>query len=303
VVSLPQLYVIGAPKAGTTSIARWLSTHPQVYWSVPKEPFFWASDYPRMRAHYGFELVDAYRALYASPEATAARFRGDGSTTYLYSTRAVPEILRAVPEARFIVCLRNPVDLLVSYHRTQLVALNEDEPDFGRAWRRSLTGRVPDTDPLDPKLLDYPRVGRLGEAVDRLMSTVPREQVHFIAFDALSDEPEGVWCSLASFVGIESDPMPDFTAHNASDKMFRSPALRRLTHRPPRVLAPTVSRLRQWSRTTDMPSVLALKRRMWREQERPVAASADRQAVADFLRSDVALLSKLIGRDLSDWTP
>jgi len=301
-MSLPELYLIGAPKAGTTSIARWLSSHPQVYWSVPKEPFFWASDYPRMRAHYGFDTVEAYGALYSSPEAEAADIRGDGSTTYLYSTRAVPDILHLVPEAKFVVCLRNPIDLLVSYHRTQVVALNENEPDFGRSWRRSLAGQLPDTDPLDPKLLDYPRVGKLGEAVGRLLATAPPEHVHGIVFDDLSTEPEEVWCSLADFVGIDPEPLPEFVAHNASNKFFRSLALRRLTHRPPRVLEPGVRRLRQWSRTTDVRSVAALKRRMWQEEERPVAAPADRQAVADYLRDDVARLSQLFDRDLSGWT-
>lgn len=301
-MSLPELYLIGAPKAGTTSIARWLSSHPQVYWSVPKEPFFWASDYPRMRAHYGFDTVESYEALYSSSEAQAADIRGDGSTTYLYSTTAVTDILHLVPEARFVVCLRNPVDLLISYHRTQLVALNESEPDFGRSWRRSLAGKVPDTDPLDPKLLDYPRVGRLGEAVDRLLATVRADRVHYIVFDDLSTEPAAVWRSLASFASIEPEPLPEFAAHNRSNKTFRSPVLRRVTHRPPRVLEPSVRRLRQWSRSTDVRGVSALKGRMWREEGRPVATAADRQAVADFLCDDVARLSQLIDRDLSGWT-
>ena len=114
---LPDLYIVGAPKAGTTTIARWLSEHPAVYWSVPKEPYYWATDYPRMRAHYGFDSRAAYERLYASEQAFRARHRGDGSTTYLYSETAVPAIRESVPDARFVVCLRNPVDLVISYHK------------------------------------------------------------------------------------------------------------------------------------------------------------------------------------------
>ena len=83
--------------------------------------------------------------------------------------------------------------MLVSYHRTQLVALNEDEPDFG-AWRRSLEGRLPTgTDPLDPKLLDYPSVGRVGAALGRLLEHVDLERLHVVVFDDLVTDPEATW--------------------------------------------------------------------------------------------------------------
>ena len=158
-MTLPDVFVIGAPKAGTTSITRWLNSRDDVHVSVPKEPYYWATDYPRLRRHYGFYTREAYEALYDSVAAGPGMRLVDGSTVYLYSKVAVPDIMAAVPAPLFIVALRNPVDLLVSYHRTQLVALNEDEPDFGRAWERSLAGKPPATDPLDPKLVDYPLVG------------------------------------------------------------------------------------------------------------------------------------------------
>ena len=70
-MTLADLYLIGAPKAGTTSVASWLSEHPDVFWSTPKEPFYWAADYPRMRALYGFETRAQYQHLFESPAATA----------------------------------------------------------------------------------------------------------------------------------------------------------------------------------------------------------------------------------------
>jgi len=161
-MTLPNLYLVGAPKAGTTTVASWLGQHPEIYWPAPKEPYYWAADYPRMREHYGFEDRATYERLYSPEAASAARYRGDGSTTYLYSESAIPEICRAVPDARFLVCVRDPVDLVISYHRTQVVALNESEPDFGRAWQRHRDGGLPDTDPLDEKLLDYATVGGVG---------------------------------------------------------------------------------------------------------------------------------------------
>jgi hypothetical protein len=299
---LPDLYLVGAPKAGTTTIARWLSRHPEVYWSVPKEPYYWATDYPRMRAHYGFDTREAYERLYASKPALRARYRGDGSTTYLYSETAVPAICEAVPDARFLVGLRNPVDLVISYHRTQLIALNEDEPDFAKAWHRHLDGVLPDADPLDEKLLDYPRVGRIGAALEQLLRVVPRERVHVVVFDDLVRDPEEAWHALASFVGIDPTHVPSFGAINPSDKAARWPALRRLTHRPPPALAPGVRWLRQWSRTTRTPGVATIKRRMWRPEPRPTVRPQERRELTEFFKADVELLSEILRRDLGHWS-
>jgi len=299
VTRLPELYVVGAPKSGTTSLAGWLADHPQITFSVPKEPFYWASDYPGMRSHYGFDTPARYAALFTgAPEGTTL---AEGSTTYLYSERAVPDILAAVPDARFVVTLRNPVDLLISWHRTQLVALNESEADFATAWRRSVSGGQPDTTPLDPKLVDYPRVGRLGAAMDRLLTHAPRDRVHVVFLEDLSGDPERAWRALAAFAGISPEPLPSFDVRNASTKAARFTALRRITHRPPPLLARPIRALRQWSRTTSNPAVAALKRRMWRAATLPSVAPEVRAEVAAYLAADVALLSERLGTDLSRW--
>ncbi len=301
-MTLANVYLVGAPKCGTTSLARWLDEHPAVYLSVPKEPYHWAADYPRMRAHYGFGTRRAYEDLYSSPAARSATLRVDGSTNYLYSQCAVADISAAVPDARFVVTVRNPVDLLVSYHRTQLVALNETETDFAAAWHRSLDGGLPDTDPLDPKLLDYPMIGGLGAAVDRLLDTVPRESVHVVLFDDLARDPGRTWRELTAFLGIDALPQPSFDVHNASNKTYRSAILRRLTHRPPAVLEAPVRRLRQWSRTTSNPLAAAVKERMWRATANPRVSEEIRAELAVYFASDIDRLAARLQLDLSGWT-
>lgn len=301
-MTLPDTYVIGAPKAGTTSLTRWLDASADAYVSVPKEPYHWASDYPRLREHYGFETRHSYENLYVSAEARAARRRVDGSTVYLYSDTAVSDIVSEVESPRFIVALRRPSELLVSYHRTQVVALNEDEPDFATAWWRSLDGKLPQTDPLDVKLVNYPRVGALGAAVERLLATIPRTQVHAVVFEDLVARPADVWTALARFLDLSTDTESDFAAHNASDKMFRSPLLRRLTHRPPNWVAGPVRRLRQWSRTTQSPLVARAKQRMWRPEQPPAVSADVRAELTRHFRDDVIKLEQLLGVDLSRWS-
>lgn len=101
-MSLPQTYGIGAPKEGTASLAALLADLPQAYFLVPEEPSYWASGYPAMHRHDGFESRDSYEQLFSSSEARAATLRQERSTNYLYRLRAVSEILAAVARPEFI---------------------------------------------------------------------------------------------------------------------------------------------------------------------------------------------------------
>ncbi|HWL99372.1 MAG TPA: sulfotransferase [Nocardioidaceae bacterium] len=298
---LPGVYLIGAPKAGTTSVAAWLAGHPDVHVSQPKEPFFWASDYPRMREHYGFADRETYSSLFRDDVADGRRHRVDASTTYLYSEQAVPDILEQVSDPRFLVCVRNPVDLLVSYHRTQVVALNEPEGDFARAWRRGRPA-AGETSALDAKLLDYDTVGRQGAAVERVQRLAGPERVHVVVFDDLVADPRRVWDRLLGFLGLAPRPLPDVSQHNPSNKTARWKGLRRTLHRPPPAIAPAVRRLRQWARTTDSAAVGRVKDLLWKPTERPRIDDDLRRELEATFTDDVERLGRLLGRDLTGWT-
>jgi hypothetical protein len=295
---LPMAYIIGAPKAGTTSTAAWLAEHPAVFFSTPKEPYYWASDYPGLAAHYGFETLAAYASLFDCAAARAADLLVEGSTVYLYSETAVPRIMAKLPCARFVVCLRNPSDLLASYHRTQVVTLNDLETDFAKAWKLRAAGSTVSANPIDPKLVDYPLVGMLGAAVQRLLDVVPRNQVHFIVFDDLVHDPQATWRKLTDFLELAPDERTDFSPRNPSDSMFRFRLLRKALHRPPAVMAAPVRRVRQWSRTSNSAVVRRLKQATWRPNPKPELSPELRRVLDHYFDDDVHQLGRLIGQDL-----
>lgn len=300
-MKLANLYLIGAPKAGTTSIAAWLGNHPDVYWSSPKEPFYWASDYPAQRRHHGFVSLDDYCSLFASPEAQSARWRGDGSTTYLYSANAIPDILKEVgEEARFVVALRNPVELVVSYHRTQLLALNERETDFERAWRESLEAGIKrSSEALDPKLLDYPMVGAQGAALHRVLTYLERDRLFVVMFDELRDEPARVWDDLLRFLDLPVAEDVSFQTENESNRAVRWPALRRMVQRPPRLLERPVRAARIAVSRSNLQIARKLRTKLWRTSERPSISERVKGELCDYFAPDVKLLEQILGRSLS----
>lgn len=296
---VPDTYLIGAPKAGTTSLAHWLGQHPNLFFSVPKEPYFWATDYPLLRAHYGFDDPKEYVALFAGAGGNPETLRiAEGSTTYLYSSTAVPLIQQTRPGARFIVALRHPTDLLVSYHRTQIVALNEREPDFSLAWERCLGNEKVGWSPLDDKLIDYPRVGALGAAIEALFKVVDREQVHFVPFRKLSQDPRAAWDEVCRFLELDPSFEPEFAVRNPSNKAIRSHLLRRLSHRPPPVLAPLMRRARHYySKTHNKDSFVRrmIKAGIWQPSTPPVVDPALQERLSEYFAEDLGKLEALTG--------
>jgi hypothetical protein len=124
-MALPTFFIIGAPKAGTTSLHFYLDQHPQIQMSEPKEPRFFAgpaNGLPYPPDHVG--EIGAYEALFDP----AVPVRGESSTDYAIHPRrsGVPErIKEAVPEARFIYLVRDPIARTISHYKMTTALLGE----------------------------------------------------------------------------------------------------------------------------------------------------------------------------------
>jgi Sulfotransferase domain len=132
----PNFFILGAPKCGTTSMAEWLRTHPNIFVSPNKEPnFFNTHDGPRLYTS------DQYEALFrgANDEHVAV---GEASALYLSSSEAVINIMRYKPDARFIVMVRNPAEMAPSYHAELVLHGAENVKDFVTAWHLQESRRL-----------------------------------------------------------------------------------------------------------------------------------------------------------------
>ncbi|MFN2383981.1 MAG: sulfotransferase domain-containing protein [Gemmatimonadota bacterium] len=299
----PNFFLVGAPKCGTTALSRYLREHPAVFLSRPKEPHFFASDFP------GYVVVPsraAYDDLFAlaSPAHQAI---GEASVWYLFSEAAIPAIRRYNPDARLIVMLRNPLDMIPSLHSQLFHTYDEDEPDIAVAWElqaaRAAGRRIPPRC-REPAFLQYARVGRLGEQVVRLLADLPREQVKLIVFDDFQTQTRAVYEEALQFLGVESDAREHFPPVN-ENKRRRAHGPARLIERPP---APLVRMGRELASVTGLAlgrSWAEAKRRLRRVNtarvRRPPLEPGLRAAMADAFRADVEALSELLDRDLRGW--
>ncbi len=296
-------FLVGAPRCGTTSISKTLAAHPQVCFSKPKETHFFAlaaagMDDDTLRREF------LRRHYYECP--VRGRFLGEGSVSTLYAPAALRGIQRFDPGARFLVAVRNPVDMLPSYHARLLYSLDEDETDFARAWalqeERARGARLPPRC-RDPRLLQYGNIGRLGEHVERLFETVGRENCFVILIDDIKTRNAAVYREVLDFIGLDDDGRAGFV-HKNENRGYRSRFLQQFVMNPPAWITRLMLK-RQHKGLGRMPLLRAIRRRIKKKNKvrvgRPPLDAALRAELRDFFRDDVARLGRLIGRDLSQW--
>lgn len=205
---LPNFFLIGAAKAGTTALHRYLSGHPEVSMSEPKEPHFFApgAGPPHRR------VTDraAYEELF-SPSAPA---RGEASTSYSMHPRwpGVPARIRAlVPDARFVYLVRDPVERLQAWF-SQLQVPGGSAADF-ESWIGDLH------DPMNWKVA----TGRYMNQIREYTNEFPADRILVVDHDDLLHDRRSALREVFGFLGVDVGFWDDaFEAiHNASSTQRR----------------------------------------------------------------------------------
>lgn len=302
--NIPNFFIIGAPKCGTTAMFTYLYEHPNIFMCIPKEPNYFAEDFPKIRmATTITQYLDFFSK--ANSENLAV---GEASTSYLYSTKAIQNIYKFNSNAKLLIMLRKPIDLLLSMHSHYLFNGHEYEKDFEKAWRmqalRKQGLQIPETC-LEPSKLYYKEAGQLGKQVERVLKIFPKNQVKIVLFDDFAKSPKQVYEDILSFLNIPSDGRTSFPRINEA-KAYKFEFLGKL-----------VNKIRTSSFGSSYFKYLKLKRSLGLEQIRfwaillnnglnnkkthqPLSKSFKIELVNEF-KEDLETLSSLIDRDLSHW--
>lgn len=310
--------IVGAPRCGTTMLASFLQDHPDVCFSNVKEPHFFSRrelddlTTPELRRR----ITDEYLARYF-PDRTGALMLAEGSVSYLYAPERMAAILRCWPNARFIIALRDPLEMLPSLHQRLLYTGDETVTDFAEAWalmpERAQGRRIPRTC-VDGRLLQYAEAGRLGTHVAAFFEAVGRERCFVVLLEDLASSPAAVYADLLEFLRLRASPRLDFIPRRAS-RGYRLGWLQRLLKRPPvatrAVLAgePYRRRVKRLGPRRQDPAlvrgVLAGRKLLLRWNRAPAPPvqlpPALRMEICKRLAGEVAQLSALLGRDLAHW--
>lgn len=300
----PNLFIVGAPKCGTTALAQYLNDHGGVAVSDPKEPGFWGSAQAIDANGKKYRSIGSYLKLFSHMQNMP--WRCDASTNILASASAIDDIEKAtLGEARYIVMLRNPADLVFSLYREERYAMNEDETNIRIAWELQEARRRGDRIPArcsDPSKLQYREIACLGSQLERLLGRVERSRVHIVVLDDMRVDSRRVYVGVLKFLNLADDGRKNFEPVNTA-KMHRYPKLAALVWRPPLYLRPLISCARSIARVIGLRGIrAALIFKLTEHDKKPASMDASfyRYLQREFAE-EVSLLEKNLGRTFSSW--
>lgn len=217
-MTLPNFIIIGAPKCGTTSLASYLSTHPDVFFSPWKEPNYFALTghqlphngpaspeviYSMIYLHCATEFGQ-YRSLFDG--ATGQKAIGEASVRYLYYPESAPRIKETLPDVRMIAILREPVSRLYSHYcMMRQFQLEPLEVADAIAAEQS---RIADNWGWD---WHYTAIGRYADQVQRYYDLFGRDQLKVILYDDFVARPLEVYREVCQHIGIDDSMVPDMS--------------------------------------------------------------------------------------------
>lgn len=296
---LPNFFIVGAPKCGTTALSVYLGAHPQAFMCVPKEPAYFALDLPAIRA---VKHWNEYEALFRDASETHLAV-GEGSTIYMQSEVAVAELHRHFPSARLLVMLRNPLDLVVSLHGQRLHDCDEDVGDFAQAWALCAERRAGREIPArcrEPKTLLYDEAGLLGSQLQRVLDIFPKSQVRWWFLEDFAADPARVYREALSFLGLVFDGRSEFPVVNARTRA-RSQRLASLVQRPPKSVVRLAMYAKKKMGIRRLGVLNAMREASFVPSRPPAIADGLRREMRAHFAPDIRLLERITGRDLEHW--
>jgi hypothetical protein len=320
---LPNFFVIGAPRSGTTSVYEYLHAHPDVCMSTTKEPDFfaqpaWDEVHPMgggstpallredaQRNEYLSAELPVYEGLFSG--ASNESRLGEASAIYLGHPTAAWHLHEYFPDAKFVVILRDPAERAYSHlvHAKRIYAEQGVEfpvggegrtldEEFQRAVQVAATQGMPEVTVSEPEI--WVRAGFYHAHLTRWFELFDRDQFALFLFEDLRDDPAGVMKSVYSHLGIDSSfTLPTTEAFNASvvpknQKLFRAFTTANPVMKRARAMAPP--RLRGFAVRT---------RNKYLGSGKPQVEDELSSTLRSIYRDDTLRLQELIGRDLTPW--
>lgn len=272
----PNFFVVGAQKAGTTSLYVHLKRHPQVFLPSHKELRYFQPE------HRDSVTLDLYRTLYAGAKGYKAI--GEVSPYYLVDPLVPARIREVAPGARIIIVLRDPVERAYSHYGNYRRSYYDPAESF-----REAVGRYENRSAREWHLSqEYIEDGLYYAQVRRYLDTFGRDQVLVLLFDDLAENPSELIARVAQHIGVDPD---FFVGRDISEvpNPYRMPKIRAvlwaerlgLTHRLPRSL-----RL-AW-------------RPLFYDLKKPALDGDSRRRLQQFYDRDITELEALLGRKLPE---
>lgn len=302
---VPDFFIMGHPKCGTTALHEMLGRHPEIYMPDLKEPWFFGEelhDSPPPRPGGTPRNLTEYAKWFADAE--PGQRVGEASAYYLWTRTAAANIARVNPQARLIAVLREPAGFLHSLHLQLLEQYTEIESDLRKAIQlepERREGRSVPRYTYWPKMLLYSDFIRYVEQLERLYAAFPPEQVKVLIYDDFRADNEGTVRELHRFLGVEDSGAIEAVEANPTVRP-RSQILNEFVHAVGVGRGPVSHAVKETIKavTPSGPrrrALYALQRQVVFGPSRPPDDGLLRELRVRY-KSEVAATSEYLGRDL-----
>ncbi len=312
-MTMPNFLIIGAPKAGTTSVYQYLKEHPQIYLSSMKEPAFFAfegmklnyengplagglgdrppesRDWYQERVGVAISTLGEYQALFEGVTDEIAI--GEASPGYMYFSRSPERIHHYIPEVKLIAILRQPADRAYSsmVHRAQFGL--DPQADFSKILEKEDYN-------IDDEWWGFNHEIRTGfyyKQLKRYYDRFDRSQIKIYLYEDLQNRPLDLVKEAFQFLGVDETFVPDVSRKYLVSAVPKNKLWHKLLTQPN-----PIKELLKTALPENVRKPLGQKL-IKKNMGKPPKPPEVRQKLTEIYKEDILQLQDLIGRDLSDW--
>ncbi|RED96628.1 sulfotransferase family protein [Marinoscillum furvescens] len=296
---IPKHFLIGVPKSGTTSLSIYLREHPNICFSQPKETNFFATHFPD-----SYRKINTWEKYFQCfGHAKECETLVEGSVSYLHSPEAIKQILEYRPDAKFLVIIRNLIEVAQAHHSQRLRSGDEDIQDFEKAWRLQEQRRegknIPKNCSMKEELL-YHDLAKVGSQITTLLSMVDRSRVRFLFFEDLKSAPRDLYLDTLSFLNIPDDGRKSFTIHN-KNRSYKLKSIQAFLHNLPSPIKKITTAIKQAFNINEFAVITWWNSFNQKQVERPPLREEFRNELIDIFREEVEIIESITERNLSHW--
>jgi len=295
----PNFFIVGAPKCGTTALNEYLKEHPNIFMSTPKEPHYFATDMVKRR---GIDNSIDYFNLFKNVTDQHLAI-GEASVWYLYSKKAIENIFNFNKNAKIIVMLRKPVDMIYSLHSQLIYSRRENEFDFEKAWELEEERKKGKSIPMNSKHvpnLFYSEIANYYTQLQNVYKYFPKNQVKVILFDDFIGDTKSVFNETISFLNLPPFSKDHFPIIN-ENKTVKFKFINTLLNLEPPYLIKNRLKFKKIIGLQKVEFGAKIKKinTVYKDRE-PIEAAFKNQVIQNY-KNEINKLASLLQIDLSNW--
>ena len=311
---LPNFFIVGAPKCGTTSLYHYLDQHPEIFMSPLKEPHFFATeictenvaeelrpqvdkDAEELRQYLrgdmkekrmGGKISDWTDYLRLFHNAREEKARGEASVCYLWSQTAAANIHARLPQAKILMMLRDPSEVAFSLYLQSL-----GKGLIKGSFRHTIDTCLRMKDKQFSLWYPFLELASYAEQVQRFLNFFPRRNILICFYERYRQQQYDVLQEIFRFLEVDDRFLPDTSRRHLEPRIPRFVDLTYVLKK-----SGIWQRARNWA---PQPLRSSLRDVIYRPRASVAMSARDRDFLSGYYREDVKKLSALLDRDLAAW--